>query len=270
MSSKDLLNEARKRQISPDEFLKRLWKLSTGQKRQAIRFLPTQTKPTRIFRSRIFNKGVLPVSVSELTYPPIDKATLGRANSPNKSIFYASAGGPTTFVESKCKVQDTLVLSEYRIYDPYILNPIGSKRVQTPMSDFEILLNEIFTFPGEYFYEYSSKVAEHLLGGEDINGLIYPSIAGQNESENIVLKPKFVDQFLKLINTTAYHITGIPQQHKYDVEEFDFGIPQEDKISWKKRRKNWSFKYKGQMLKMISNGWSWEAFDEKDMLVDPH
>ena len=47
------------------------------------------------------------------------------------------------------------------------------------------MYRHIFTERNESIYPYSSKVAAHLLKGDFISGLLYPSIANNNKAHNL-------------------------------------------------------------------------------------
>lgn len=266
---KKLLDLALKRKITPEEFEKNLRTISTGIERKGRNYKGTKVDPIRIFRSRLFETQKLPVALKEYSYRENEFCKLGRANEQHKSIFYASAGGPTTFVETRCNVGDIIVVSEFRCYRDLLLQEIGLLETENKPSEFEEMLHEIFTHPDEQFYTYSSKIAKHLMNGKDLHGIIYPSIISNNQSHNLAIKPDFVDKFLSHINCTAYKINKIKTKFSYDVDEIDFGINEQNSIIWKGRKKRWTIKENGASLKMKSNGWQWDAFDINNRLVDP-
>jgi len=264
-----LLALARNKSITPEDFEKKLWLLSTGETRKGRRYFGTIDKPIRVFRSRVFSKAVLPTDVMEYSYPSPSKCAQGRANQQNAPIFYASAGGPTTFVESRSDIGDIVVVSEFRCHQEMVVQEIGFADIDENATEYEIIMHELFISPGNEFYEYSSRIASHLINGGGIHGITYPSLASNSSSQNLALKTSFVDTTLKIVNMTAYKIKSLTDPFKYEVDEIDFGIVEDGKVSWKGRKKKWTLTRKGQQLQMISNGWSWEAHDEKGNLVDP-
>lgn len=73
----------------------------------------------------------------------------------------------------------------------------------------ESIYHDIFTSEDESIYEYSSRVAQHLMDSDFISGLLYPSIINSNKSHNVVLKKKDVDDKMTFLNATCYYIKNI-------------------------------------------------------------
>lgn len=256
-----LRNALKKKNISPDELSKRIWALSKGCHRNGSIY----KHPIRLFRSRIFKSLPLPSETREFSYPLTVKR--GRANSEDKPVFYASAGGPTTFVESRCAVDDIVVVSEFRTSGSLTVQVIGFDSDRPAELTYEGLIREIFTKEGEEFYPYSSVIAEHLMMGGEIQGLLYPSIVSQNNSQNFALKTSFVDNSLNFVNATAYRVSAIPDKHKYTVNEIDFGVCHEGSILWKGRKKQWELK--DSEVRFVSTGWSYDSYTMQGDLIDP-
>lgn len=267
--SENLLDRVLKGTISPEKFEQEIWSLSTGIKRIGKAYNGSEKDPIRIFRSRLFESEELPVAPNEYSYPPAKYCNLGRANEKNEPVFYASAGGPTTFVESQCKVRDIIVVSEFRCLYKLIVQEVGFSNNLNEASEYEKIIHEIYTHTGDRYYKYSSKIAEHLMKGEQLHGITYPSIISKNQSQNLALKIGFADQFLTLIHCTAYRVEKITGPFSYEVKEFDFGINEKNSISWKGRKKQWILKEQGAEIQMRANGWQWEAYDINNQLIDP-
>jgi hypothetical protein len=119
------------------------------------------------------------------------------------------------------------------------------------------------------YYEYSSKIAVHLMNGEQLHGITYPSIILSNQSQNFALKIECADKVLSLVHCTAYVIKSIEHPLKFDVEEYNFGVNNNGMIHWTSRKKQWSIKKNGGQLTIEANGWQWEAYDINNKLVDP-
>jgi len=269
MKSAGLLSLIRSKSISPEDFEKRLWEMSTGQERKGRRYIGTPQEPIRIFRARPFNTDHLPTEAREYSYPSPSICRLGRANFANAPVFYACAGGPTTFVEARCDVGDVVVVSEYRCLTEMVVQEIGFSADGQSNTEYEAIMRELFVAPSHVYYEYSSCIATHLMSGNYIHGLTYPSIASGNMSQNLALKTSFVDIALHFVNATAYRVKAVTEPFKYEVDEVDFGTVNQGLVSWKGRKKTWQLTRQGQMLRMVSNGWSWDAFNEDGVLVDP-
>src|SRR6266478_4087101 len=97
-SPDELLRLAMSNTISPDEFEKELWSLSTGHSRRGRKY---NAGEVRIYRTRIWRAPERPRSTTDFSYPPKSVTPLGRANFEGEPIFYASAALPPSFVESR-------------------------------------------------------------------------------------------------------------------------------------------------------------------------
>lgn len=267
--SENLFQQVINKTILPDQFEKEIWELSKGVKRQGRIYKGSELDPLRLFRSRVFESEKLPVTHSEFSYPPIEWCKLGRANENGLPVFYASAGGPTTFVESRCQVGNIIVISEYRGTSELLVQEVGFSNSQNEKNEYEKIIHEIFIHPTNEYYDYSSKIAMHLMKGEQLHGITYPSIISNNQSQNVALKTQYADKFLSLIHCTAYRIKSVENPFKYDVEEINFGVNNNGSVQWKGRKKQWVIRENGGQLAMKANGWQWEAYDINNKLVDP-
>jgi hypothetical protein len=193
---------------------------------------------------------------------------LNRANQEGEQVFYASAGLPPTFAECKLEEGQNVVCGEWRNTAQMTLQQVGFS--ETPdLSGIEQLYHDIFTSPDLGMYKYSARVAHHLMSGP-ISGLLYPSIAAQNKSQNLAVKAAFVDASLRLINASFYHIKGIKDKHRYETEELDFAIPDSNgALQWKGRKKQWVLRKQGEEFAMVSNGWTFDAYSPDGSLVEP-
>src|ERR1019366_1908103 len=185
-----------------------------------------------------------------------------------ESIFYASAGLPPSFVECKLEQGQHVVCGEWRNTTNMILQEVGLSEELDP-EGLERLYHDIFTSPDPKVYGYSSRVAHHLMSGP-LSGLLYPSIAAQNKSHNLALKADFVDGGLRLINASFYRIKDVKAKHQYEIEELDFAKPDSKGIfEWMGRKRQWVLRKQGDELKMIANGWTWDAYSLDGKRVEP-
>jgi hypothetical protein len=192
---------------------------------------------------------------------------LNRANEEGEQVFYASAGLPPSFVECRLEAGQNVACGEWRNTAKMTLQEVGLSEDQSP-SGIEHLYHDIFTSPDPGMYKYSARVAHHLMSGP-ISGLLYPSIAAQNKSHNLAVKAAFVETGLRLVNAAFYHIRGVKDQ-QFETEELDFAIPDSKGVlEWKGRKKQWVLRKQGDELKMVSNGWTWDAFAPDGSLVEP-
>jgi len=265
LTIEELHLQARTGSISPEEFEKELWRLSKGHRREGRKY---DAGSIRIYRTRVWNTPERPRTVSEISYPPKHASRLNRANEEDEQVFYASAGLPPSFVESRLERGHNVVCGEWRNTAPMILQEVGLSEDQNPGS-IEGLYHNIFTSPDSGIYRFSARVAHHLMSGP-ISGLLYPSIAAHNNSHNLALKAAFVDTGLRLVNASFYHIKDVKDMHQYETDELDFAIPDSTGIlEWKGRKKQWVIRKAFGELKMVDTGWSWDAYSPDGSLVDP-
>ena len=266
VNATELLQRAFAGSISPAEFEQELWCLSKGHQRRARIY---ESGVVRIYRSRTWQVSKRPTCTADLSYPPKDCATLGRANLAGEQIFYASAGLPPSFVECRLSKGQYVVCSEWRNTANLVLQEVGLSLGKNT-SSLEQIYHQIFTSGDPGMYIYSAHVAHHLLSGDSISGLLYPSIAAQSGSHNVALKPSVVDTGMRFVNASLYYVKDVAGAHQYEVEEIDFALPQVDgSLDWKGRKRQWTIRKQGDQLKFVSNGWTWDAYQPDGSLVDP-
>lgn len=263
MNADKLTKLVLKQSISSDDFLSELWKLSKNHRRQTRKH---GVNKLEIVRTRTFNTKTRPKLIKELSYPPVGKASLQRANIEGQQIFYASVGLPTTLAESRVSSGQFIICSKWVNTKEFILQEVG---FSARPSGLEKLYHDIFTSRNESTYEYTSRVAKHLMSGDFIAGLLYPSIVNQNQSHNLAIKKDYVDSGLSLVSATLYLVKDISSDSKYEVEQLDFATPKGEELDWKGRIKQWQMTRKGEELKFVSNGWDWNAYDRDGNKVEP-
>jgi len=265
----ELKNQVLNKTIDPEDFLKRIWDFSAETKRKGRVYRGTKEKPVQLYRARVVTE--LPTGVQELSYPPLEKTELGRANKAGEQIFYASAGFPTNFVElkNKIKINSMVVVSEWQCYCDIYLQEVGFIPSQNNETIYENLLKIIFTQTNEEFYKYTSVISKHLMNCNQIAGIIYPSIESKNQSENVALKKEFVDKNLFCVNATVYLVKNILPDFKFEINEINFATNNETKLLWKGRGKNWVIRENGGELKMISYNSLWHAYNKESRLIHP-
>jgi len=261
----ELHQRVRARSISPDEFERELWPLTKGHRRRGRVY---DVGKVRIYRTRVWHESGRPKFIADISYPPKHVSRLNRANEEGEQMFYASAGLPPSFVESRLEKGQNVVCGEWRNTAKMTLQEVGLSD-DNDLSVIEQLYHDIFTSPDPGMYKYSARVARHLMSGP-ISGLLYPSIAAQNKSQNLAVKADFVDTGLQLINASFYYTKEIKDKHLYETEELDFATPDSTGVlQWKGRKKQWVLRKQGEELKMVSNGWTWDAYSPDGSLVDP-
>lgn len=263
MNNSSLFTSVRNREVSAKELLEHLNNAAKGISRKGIIYEPG----ARLYRGRIINPA--PTDIEQISYPPKSKSKLGRANLSNETVFYASAGLPTTFVECQIGVGNNFCVGEWECLQNLRLQILG---FETSDSEFEILLHEIFTSKSTDMYEYTATIANHLFRGDSIDGLLYPSIASDNKSQNLALKTSYVDSSARLVNVRYFSISNEVSPFQYQCEEIDFATPTSTgKLDWKGRPAVWKITENGGSLDMVAGqDRRWKAYDSTTgKIVDP-
>ena len=252
-------------QFSPEEFEKELWRLSKGHLRRGRKY---EASTLRIYRARAWPGTDRPKSVADISYPPKHASRLNRANAEGEQVFYASAGLPPSFVECRLEQGQNVVCGEWRNTALIVLQEVGISEISESYG-IEQLYLDIFTSPDSAIYPYSSRVAHHLMSG-DISGLLYPSIAAQNKSHNLAIRAEFVDSALRFANASFFHIKDVKDKHQFQVDELDFATSDSaGLLEWRGRKKQWVLRNHGDQLKVVSNGWTYDAYAADGSLVEP-
>ena len=134
---------------------------------------------TFLYRARKLDKSFnkdREILLSDLKYPPPDKATLGRLNRDGQSVFYCSGSKEPIYLElpnlsegheiilSIWKTTEPMILNNIG-YTDYIFNQIGAKRVAPSWSVFKIDdYNQVITL---YENSLSDEERERLLSHEE-------------------------------------------------------------------------------------------------------
>lgn len=255
MTEEELLALVRSGTISSSDFLAYLWPLSKGHTRRGASISPRESD---IYRTRVYAADARrPRLVRELSYPPSTVAGIGRANLRGEPMFYASAGMPTTLVESRVQQGEVVVAGRWRINAELMLQVIG---FEEEPDGIESLYHEIFTAPDASKYPYSAAVAKHLIGGQAIHGILYPSIISSNKSHNVAIKPSFADRCLELLYASAIRVETITDS-SYRTHEIDFARPNKTgELQWTGEKRRWTLATQGAQLTFVANGWDWNAY----------
>ncbi len=256
----ELVRSVRKKQISPEDFHLALNKISHGVKRE----LRVYKKGVRLHRGRLLNSN--PSTISEMSYPPKKMAKVGRANISGCPLFYASAGIPSTFTECRVEINNHIYVGEWECIEPLAVQVIGFSHA----NPIESLLHEIYTTPSDDMYEYTARISTHLLSGDLINGLLYPSVINMSKSSNFAIKVEYVDKFLRLVNVKLFKVLAITDKFIYESKESDFALPDsKGQLKWQNRLGQWKIDKSGEGLVIISNGWERKVVDLDGCIVDP-
>lgn len=197
-------------------------------------------RPPCLFRARKSDKDTVFKEINELWYPPKEYVGIGRLNRPNESVFYCSDDQNVALLEVRPNVGEKITMLQCIIKDDYHLRllPIGIQRYlidkhpEFEKIPFEDELPE-HIFPNDedfkknnlihdYFvkqltkvvdssrqFEYHTTVAmsiNYLNPLNNIDGILYPSVASRHKGKNLVLKPKIADEYLVPIAAWEYFV----------------------------------------------------------------
>jgi hypothetical protein len=236
-----------------------------------------------IYRCRIFNTNK-PNDLHELSYPKNEHIRkYGRANDIGKSMFYGSISKNIPFFELKIKAGDKIAMSIWKTKDKLLLNHIGfTKEVEEKLKsgrslssiydfvsetkNFNNLNNFVYNYLANCFsknvselnnnlYKLSVAIANILLAGDLLQGILYPTVAMSGNSDNIVLKPEYVDENLEFISVEYLNITGVVGQ-KYSFDTLDSATEIiNGKILWSGKSLGWEVGSEKQFYRHSGSDW---------------
>ncbi len=213
-----------------------------------------------IVRDSFLEKGKIR-SPKYLTYPPLEivksNGVYNRANSFNKTVFYASFYKNVALRETKPKVGDRIIVSTWRnitgrpfnsyaIANSHVKNEGVSKAKQAlqelgekihPL--FAELINIVLDFLAsefvkeidfksakKYEYLYSAYFSDKILSlySEEhseatIDFIIYPSVAWKHIHDNVAVHPNTVNRKLKLIEVKEFNVISANYEKELEVNE---------------------------------------------------
>lgn len=251
--------------VSPEVLLSELWRVSTGHSRTARVYEP---EVLELYRARLFPDNTRPRHVNDISYPPKSLAAIGRANREGQQVFYASAGVPSTFIETRCSAGHFIVVGKWVNTDSLILPTVGLEPEENALED---LYRDLFR-ANALTYRYTSEVAHHLMNGQKIDGLLYPSVLASHEHHNVVLKRATVDAKMRLKYAILGTITEQVAEEKYKVETLDFAKPMNDgSLSWAGRPHHWILREAGESFTFECDGygWDWAVRDSNGNIREP-
>lgn len=213
--------------VSIDNLKNEVGKIATG-----CPFTTLKAKELTVFRARKNENNILFKNKKDLWYPHESFVTkTGRANRIGESRMYLSQLPRTILFEMQLKQNDYVTISKLKLKNNLELNLHYLNKLETIQQSafIEIIRNKhkglnkngiknynsVHNFICNEFmneedpkknsniYLLSTAIAEFLLSYEKIDGLLYPSIKSQNDS-NIVLKKDSADEKLELIQSTCF------------------------------------------------------------------
>ena len=241
-----------------------------------------------------------PKNISDLSYPPLEFATINRASREGEQIFYCSNLESVPFFELNLSVGDKLVVSKWKTTRKLLVNnvgyvdktfeqlksgrkngnwwdylgPIPKEKKQDQNFIIRDYLASKFSRPiaNDYndYYKLTIAIAEHHFSSDIFDGLIYPTIQMRGNADNFAVKKSFVDSGgIELVDVYFIEITEI-HDFEYKINRLDWAnsiLPNGD-IEWKGRLPQWKLG-SGQELKVQAKNGKWVATDKDGNRVEP-
>jgi hypothetical protein len=203
--------------------------------------------------------AAIPRLQREISYPPADRVqSFSRANPPGKPVFYCSTDPDGVFRELRSRVGQYAVLAKWATTRRAYLHGIGyasivferanAKRpapdhyreldasldpTQRAVRDF---LAQEFTKLVDPNYRLTASIAEAFLAGDDISGIVYPTIMKNCNSDNVALLPEFVDSGLRLVDAEVVMIDKIREDGSIEGQVIaDLAGAVDGDLTWKFR-----------------------------------
>lgn len=246
---------------------------------------PVYEPGLKIYRGRVCNEK--PNNIEDITYPPAKLITkYQRVNRPGQSVFYCCAGRHVPFFECFVKTGDKFIFSQWKTVSRLLVNNIGYLNDNImglqPKSSDELkkanilirnFIDEEFTKivdkGEEYLYKISIALAEKHFSDDIFNGLLYPSIAIKGRSDNLALKPNYVDKNLMIERVEFIQIISVRDfEYKIKVLDLATSFGEDGSIEWKGHPGKWYLKKKGdELILSVENG-RWVARDKDGKTVE--
>lgn len=239
-----------------------------------------------------------PQRVTELTYPSeVFINNFHRAGRPGQSLFYCSTAREAPFYEIGLTIGEKVAISYWETTAPLLVNNVGYheevfKRLgsnrrepswdNVPNTDefnrINSSIGELFATefakivpPGqEYLYKMSIAIAELHFSHDLFGGLCYPSMGMRANADNLALKPKCVDTYLKLKKVEYIRIDET-NDCGINVTILDFAntFNEDGIIEWKGRHPHWIMRGEGEVLYISLENGNWVARNEQGEIVEP-
>lgn len=239
----------------------------------------------KLYRGRVCNEKLN--NIKDITYPPAKLITkYQRVNRPGQSIFYCCAARRVPFFECFVKTGDKFILSQWKTVSKLLVNNIGylngnimglQPKSLDELKKANILIrnfiDEEFTKNvnegEEYLYKITIALAEKHFSDDIFNGLLYPSIAIKARSDNLALKPHYVDKNLMVERVEFIQIISLKGfEYKIKVLDLATSFGKDGSIEWKGHPGKWYLKKKGdELILSVENG-RWVARDRNGKIVE--
>lgn len=214
-------------------------------------------------------------------------------------MFYCTNAKPAAFFEARPRVGDRFVLSRWMTTAVLLVNHVGytdaalrilgtsrsdigvgrdDRTIHTDEADAEVdtFLAEEFTKPvphGTRFahrYKLSAVIAERMIGGDILHGLMYPTVAMQGNAENFALKPSYVESSVEFVKASLVEITHVDGlKAKLNTLDTATRIDAHGSIQWKGHGDRWTLRKQGDEVRLIFEDGEWVGRDSDGNIVPP-
>lgn len=254
--------------------------------------VPVLNAGTPLYRARVISK---PAHIRDVSYPPASLTPLGRVNRPGAPVLYCSSAREGALFETRPRSGDTAVVVKWTTKEPLVAHQVGYsenalrqlKSARTPESwapfavepggaphaEVTDLLASIFVRviePGESeFYKLSTAIAEMLFAQDMFHALLYPTVALSANSDNLAIKPSFVDHHLSFVEAEFFQVQKV-NDHGFEVTPLDLAqsLNADGSLAWRGRPKQLVVPPFGTLVLTAENG-RWVARDLNGKIVEP-
>jgi hypothetical protein len=255
--------------------------------------VPVLDAGTPVYRARCVGR---PAHIRDVSYPPASLTPPGRVNREGAPVFYCSAAREGALFEVAPRLGETVVVAKWTTTEPMVVHPVGysknaltqlqSRRAPESWAGFvnerggaaHAEITDFFatTFvrvirPGESpdFYKLSTAIAEMLFAQDMFHGLLYPTVALAANSDNLAIKPSFVDQHLRFVEAELFQVQKV-HDHGFEVLPLDLAqtLETDGSIVWRGRPKQLVIPPFGTLALRAENG-RWVARDSNGHIVEP-
>ena len=278
-------NKVELKDYSIDDLKEKLECIFFGYSKLLLDIAPGAT----FYRGRLFT-NTRPTNIKDLTYPPknLIKA-LQRTNRVNQSRFYCSLERRSPFFELGVQPGNFIVLSEWKTNKNLFANHIGYSSDQLinkfPKADSSLLNKDIMTkinskqnnivnefiatefkkivpIGKEYLYKLTVAIAEKNYNSDQFQGLLYPTIPMKSNSENLVIKPEYVDESLKFIKAEYIFINSV-RGFKIGTTLLDSTklVESDGSLIWNKDLENYIIKSDNNQFEIIYKNNKWNFIE---------
>ncbi len=174
----------------------------------------------------------VPIRIEDIWFPPVKHVReFGRANRPGAPLFYCCSDPNGAFREIGANIGNFAVLATWVTTKRMILHDLGfsqqvldragsRRKLPEHHQHFNEQLDEktravrdfiarSFTDPTSHNYQLTAAIAHVFLAGDDISGIMYPSVAKQANVDNLAIMPEFVQSCMKLEEALAVRVDQI-------------------------------------------------------------